>query len=406
MSVNITNYLTAINIWPMIVKYMRDHSTAYTLVPPTKQCADEDQRILKTIKKLARKNLLPAAEYDTFRHAITDLYNRKSATLSRENVYRLCFVLDLPDDTAASALCTEYLNQNELSARSLDEFLIICALRIHLGWEETCTLRSQCKKRLQDYPLAPLQLIEDQTRDFYHTVITAQIDSKAALVRWLSDDSNLAFFARTRNKQYFALFSDMDWESFNTHRPTGDPLDMNTTIKLYQMAESIASTTAEKATITMHDYYHMLFGLHSVDDPDDMNAELFLNRQEIEALAKRYPSAFLSYETFCDLVQRRRPVDVSAGTYTLRMLEEMSPSPDLDVEYVDFTDRSAFLDACDNYLQNAGYPKLLANNIFNKLLLDIYDETLTENPVLSSEETKAAFFEKLRKYLKDIAALS
>lgn len=406
MPLHIENYLTEINIWPMIVKYMKDSSDTYGLMSPSAPCSVKEEQILKTLRKCARKNLLPASEYDSFRHAVTHLYNGRGSTLSRENVYRLCFSLELPDDKAANKLCTEYLNQAELSPRSLDEFIIICALRIHLDWNDTCRLRRQCKERLQKYPIAPLQLVENQTVSFYQTVVTAQIDTKAALEAWLSEDSNLAFFSRTRNRQYFALFSDMDWESFNTYRMTGDPLDVNRTIRLYQMAELLASQTAEKATITMKEYFDILFGLHSVDDSDDMDPESFLNEREIAALSKRYPSVFLTYETFCDLVQRRRPVDISAGTYTIRMLEEMNPDAEIDAEYVDFTDRNTFLKACDSYLMNAGYPRLVANNIFNKLLLDIYDETLEENPDSASIEIKAIFFEKLRWYLKQIAGIA
>lgn len=388
MPLNIEKYTKRINIWPMIKHYILNHSNIYNIN------FTEDEFILKFIKQEAKKNL-PPKEYDTFRKGIDNLYTQKSFTLKRENIYRLCFALNLPSDKAAQDLCINYLHENELSPRSLDEFIIICALRLHLSWEAVLNLRDKYNQLLHDNPIAPIQLVEGTTRSLYQNVVSASIHNEENLNNWLSKKENLAFFARTRNTHYFALFNDMDWNSFASMDFSTSIPSVDTTIKLYQLA-------AERTPISIQTYFLKLFGLHSIDD-ENIDPTTFLTDKEISLLSKKFPNVFMTYDTFCDLVQRKRSTDISSGTYLLRVLEEMDPTEPDDSGYIDFTNKNIFIDSCNSYLTHAGLPTLNMYDPFDALVLDVYSETLEENPSASSIDIKAIFFAKLRKCLKEIA---
>ena len=57
-------------------------------------------------------------------------------------------------DTAAQDLLMNYLHQSELSARSLDEFIIIAALKLRLSWEETSGIRSDYSAQIMSQPVS------------------------------------------------------------------------------------------------------------------------------------------------------------------------------------------------------------------------------------------------------------
>lgn len=406
MSICIQDYLHEINIWPKIRDYVLEHKEKYELVKTNDRITTIDQQVFETVKRLAKHNLKPSTERDNFRHAITGIYNGTATTITSENIYRLLFVLNLENDIVTNNFLIHYLNRNELSARNMDEFIIICALRLNLSWEKALNIRDKYNSKHLLYPIAPNQIVEGQTYDFYQNIIAAKVTDINDLEKVLEDKNNYNFWAKTRNTHYLALFYDIAWDTFNSIELDNKPLLPDTTIKLYEMTDKVAYGTDETPTVTMKEFYNMIFGMHSADDPTNISSDVFLTSEEINSLASVYPNAFLTYDTFCDLVQRRRNKDITQAVFLIRILEELDPNVGEDEECINFSNKNDFLRACNNYLLGGGFPSLQPNNIFSKLILDIYDETQEESPKeMTSLEFKRIYFDKLRFYLKQIAAL-
>lgn len=379
---NISDYCVPGTIWPGIISYVQNHLKKYPQIP-AKSFSDDD--LLNLLKKNA-KSVLPANEYDAFRKAVTALKKRTAGSLKKENLYRLCYVLSLESDTQAQNLFLNYLHQNELSARSLDEFILIACLKLQLSWEETSKLRKTYQQQILSQPISPDHLTEGQTAEAYRTVINDMIHTKEDLILFLDNPDNLSFFAKTRNTQYLALFDDLELELLYN-------ADQKQIVKLVTNYGS-----SEKESVL--DYYHSLFGLQ-----DDKSKDC-LSDQEITLLCDKFEHVFMTYDNFCLLVQRKRPIDISSGTFMLNLLKKLL-TEERDFEhdfYVDFLDPDDFIDVCNDILIYFGFPVLNPDcDNFDRLLLDVYQETLNENPTVSNPCFQKIYMQNLRNYLKQIA---
>lgn len=379
---NILDYCTSGTIWPGIVSYVQNHMEKYqnTL---TDSFTDDD--LLKMLKKNA-KSIFPANEYDAFRKAATALRKKTTGSLKRENLYRLCYVLALESDTQAQDLFLNYLHQNELSARSLEEFILIACLKLQLSWEEMSEIRKTYQIQISSRPISPDTLDEGDTVKMYYTVINERLHTKDDLVCFLNHTENLSFFAKTRNTQYLALFDDIELEViYNTGQE--------------QMIKFITNYgNTEKETIL--EYYHSLFGLQ-----DDCSKDS-LSDQEIALLCDKFEHVFMTYDNFRLLVQRKRPIDISAGTFMLNLLKKLL-TEETDSEndfYVNFLDPDEFIGVCNDILIYFGFPVLSPNcDNFDRLLLDVYKETLEANPSISNSRFQRLYIQNLRNYVKQIA---
>lgn len=380
---NIQDYCLAHNIWLGILKYVQDQQKQYHNVLTDSFTEDE---LLKMLKKNARK-VLPAKEYDTFRKAITALKKGKTYSLKKENLYRLCYALELTSDTQAQNLFLNYLHLNELSARSLEEFIIIAALKLQLTWEEMCQIRETFQSQIRFQPISPEGLEEGKTAEVYQQVINEQLHSKEDLLSFLEHPENISFFTKTRNTQYLGLFDDLELEVI--YNASND-----------QMIRLITNYgNSEKETI--QEYYFSLFGLQS-DNSDDS-----LSENEISLLGDKFEDVFMSYDNFCALVQRKRPVDISSGIFMLSLLKKLL-TDDADTNhdfYVNFMDPEEFIEICNDILIYFGLPALNPKcDSFDHLLLDVYHETLNENPTASNSNFQQLYIANLRNYLRKIAA--
>lgn len=379
---NLTCYRSSGTIWPCILSYVQEHFETYHDMLPD---SFTEENLLKMLKKNA-KAVLSSKEYDSFRKAISALKKGSLGSLKKENLYRLCFTLKLSSDTEAQDLFLNYLHQNELSARSLDEFIVIAALKLGLSWGEMCEIRENYKQQILSQPLSPDTINEGDTAEVYYTVINEQIQTCEDLIRFLNEPENLGFFAKTRNTQYLALFDDVELETLYN-------ADQETLIKL---VTNYGSSEKE----TMQEYYDSLFGMR------DENSEDCLSEQEITALCSIYEHVFMTYDNFCLLVQRKRPVDISSGTFMLNLLKKLL-TEDEDMEndfYVSFLDPNEFVEVCNDILIYFGFPVLNpACDSFDRLLLDVYRETLDENPSAENPQIQRLYIANLRKYLKLIA---
>ena len=379
---NILDYCTSGTIWSGIISYVQNHMKKYQHIL-TDSFTDDD--LLNMLKRNA-KSVLPTNEYDTFRKAITALKKGTTGSLKKENLYRLCYVLALGSDTQAQDLFLNYLHQNELSARSLEEFILITCLKLQLSWEETSKIRKTYQMQISSQPVSPSTLNENDTVKIYYNVIHKRIHTREDLIRFLDDPENLSFFAKTRNTQYLALFDDVELELLYN-------ADQEQLIKLVTDYGS-----SEKETIL--EYYHSLFGLQ------DDNSKDCLSDQEIALLCNRFEHVFMTYDNFCLLVQRKRPVDISSGMFMLNLLKKLL-TEEIDSEndfYVNFLDPDEFIGVCNDILIYFGFPVLnpVCDN-FDRLLLDVYKETLDENFFVSNSQFQRLYMQNLRNYMKQIA---
>ena len=391
---DLSKYTSSYSVWSGLYKYASDHPDLFKGLLPDRW-TDED--LLKAIKKQAAAVFSPR-EYDTFRKSVTSVRKGKIRYMNRENLYRLFFVMGLDSDTQAQDLLMNYLHQSELSARSLDEFIMISALRIGLSWEETRAVRLRYAGRIASQPLSPSGLCEGQTAEVYYQVINDQIHSLEDLCAYLDADENMDFFARTCNTQYLALFSDVQLEVIYN----GSPEER---IRLYSDFGSLEQET-------MQDYYFSLFGMTGNAGPGcDAESGGGLSEAEIMSLAGLFDNVFMSYDNFCLLVQRKRPVNVSSGTFLLGLFGKLLTEDEDSSEdfYVNFLDPEEFTGVVNDILIYFGFPVLSPEiDPFERLVMDTYEECLSvytgdNAAAVSNSEFAQVFTDSLRGNLKLLA---
>lgn len=379
---NISDYLSSASIWTGLSHYVREHRSADRYDLPESFTDDELLKLLKKNAKIA----LQDREYDAFRKAVTALRKGSACSLRKENLYRLFFVLGLEADTQAQDLLLNYLHFNELSARSMEEFILITALKLGFSWEETCEIRSACQQKIDVQANAPQLLQEGATAEFYYSIIRDRIRSRGDLLAFLDHPENLSFFARTCNTHYLALFDDVELETIYT--ASGE--------QMIRLLTDYGNSEKE----TMMEYYFSLFGLQ-LPDSDDV-----LSEDEIVRLSEKFEDVFMSYQNFCLLVQRKRPVDISSGVFLLGLLKKLL-TEDADTEhdfYVNFLDPDELWDIIGDILIYFGFPVLNPDcDPFDRLLMDVYDETLREHPNVTNSEFQRLYITSLRHYLRLIA---
>ncbi len=372
---DLSRYTTPLSIWTGICLYIKDHPGLYAgLLSP----GYSEDDLLKAIKKQAREALSPG-EYDTFRKAITALRKSTAVSVKKENLYRLLFVLRLNSDTEAQNLLMNYLHQSELSARSLDEFIIISALKLRLSWQSACDIRTRYKTLITTQPLAPDEIAEGQTAEVYYSIICERIKSAEDLCEYLDCPENIAFFAKTCNTQYLALFDDVQLETLYN----GD------NEKIVRMYTNYGTLERER----IKDYYFSLYGL-----PEN----------EVLALTGIFENVFMSYDNFCLLVQRKRPVNVSSGTFLLGLIKKLL-SEDADASedfYVNFLDPEEFRETVNDILIYFGFPVLDPDlDTFDRLVMDTYNECLSSHADVSNASFQQLFLTSLRNTLRELAYL-
>lgn len=390
----IENYIQQPSMWPMIKKYIFDYVATYKLPSDS-----DDQTVISLITNLARDTFADPNERNTFKKTILNLSQGKTNTLIRKNQHRLCYVLGLSSQQQADLFLCDYLHTNELSARSLQEFIIVCGLNCGLSWEKTKAIQQDFREAIDAQPLAPKTInLEDQTYNLVLDVINQTIKTEQDLRNYLSSEQNLAFFARTRNQHYKSLFSDIIYYKENGR------------IFLVNDENRDSNLLARKARSTklyMQHYYNRLFYMYA-NNPEEMDNHL--TEEEVNSLIPIFPETFMTIENFRDLVQRKRPIDISAGTFLLHYLltAPVDNTPATEgyayEEYVDFSNPEEFIEACNDALFDGGFPSLNRNNNFDALVLDVYHETICNNNNASSLTIKLDFLYRLRKYLKAIAS--
>ena len=371
---NLSDYTTPHSTWNGIYTYVKDHPALYRDVLSDTFTEEE---LLKALKKQAQSLFLPK-EYDAFRKSITALQKGKAVSLKRENIFRLFFALHLSTDTEAQDLLLNYLHQSELSARSLDEFIIIAALKLQLSWNETRMVREKYAAAIAAQPFSPAEIAEGQTAEVYYSVICDKLHSLDDLMNYLDAPENLDFFAKTCNTQYLALFHDVELQTLYT----------GTTEQRIRLFTDYGDPEPE----TMRSYYASLYPI---------------SEEQIFSLSCLFPNVFMSYDSFCQFVQRKRPVNISSGLFLLSLLAKLRTDDEEAMEdfYVDFLDRDEFTDMLNDILTYFGFPVLQPDlDPFERLVLHTYNECLDMHSDITNSEFQDEFLDMLWNHLEELAA--
>lgn len=414
MSIKVSKYLKDGLLWDGITGYVLHHKERYNV------SFENDVRDL--IVQNARQ-ILTKKESNTFVKFIDRIRNQRNIP-KRETIYRLIFSLrlnELPEkegEKAANELLQTYLQQNELSPKAINEFILIFCLWLNLTWTDYVELRKRYKERADKIRPASLKLVVGQTIDLYERMLNADVKSKEDLIALLDKEDFWPYFAKTRNTQYLALFDNAQWSVFREIRSEEDCDD----------ADAVLDAVLQKinddvmAYDSIEEYYLDLFSF------DIGSASL--SKDEIEKLADRniFPNVFYTLDTFTSIVRREREFDVEAGTYLIRLLNELGPDDkrnpyDEYKQYVNFQDYDETINTINKYMINAGYGEISKNDPFGCFFIDVYKEILEkknkqiENSNVPIEESnpeigqlyssgiKKLLFRRMIKYLREIISL-
>lgn len=459
MQFNPTNYIQPNNYWDNIKQYIIDRNIFDI-------SSDDNDIILKSIKESGQAIL--GDSYESFRKFISNYSKNQFHSFSRKNLYCLIFTLNIDNINEAQYFCKSIVHQNELSARSLEEFIILCGIKLGLPYSDINNIFITYSDKIQTMPISPSNVQYGKTTELLNFTIVDNINSIEDLYSYLNNENNITFFARTRNTSYLMLFDEIGWELWDSiewreffkfytkYAPTNylnytdeewDSfiLDLNNDgisnemikdliiycytgpsnacinahLDEFYKRKSIEHKKAKKKILDqfksnydklanprceLKDYYKQRFssfGLYI--NPD--KPEQFLTEEEIKILSnnREFSTAFLSYKTYQNLYKRNRNVEISSGIFLLSLIQKNSS---LDDEYpLDFSDPDDFIDRCNEYLYEGGFPSLNTKNNFDKLFIDTYNQTVTMYPDEDSETTKELFLHSLILNLKAVAAV-
>lgn len=375
-SLNPADYLFSFNQIIQIIRYVNDHHEKYAKYNvnfTNIAVGSTDLQPFKDFINQIKGNLVIASEIENFYKSIKNFESR----ISRINVIRLCFALELNFQEASNFLMS-YMHESELSARSLIEFLAICALNSpEMTWKDVFELYAELVTIL-DMPAAPDNPGAGMTQKVVTQVIPT-LTSVEAIRDYLDPlkyPEHVDFFAKTRNTQYLALFDDVRID-FDHNRA------------------ELVEQKHKSNPLSVKGYYTRLFGIQSLDGDITDN---YLTKDDITKLIRIYPNVFMTYQVFVELVNRTRNEPIASGTFLLHLLVTMESSDHDKRHGIDFTKADKVIDYINSTMLEAGYPFLSEKNPFDKLVIDVINSTC--NKEVSSENSRMIILETLKHILK------
>ena len=372
------DYLFSFNQINQIIRYVNDHHEKYAKYNvnfTNIAIGSTDMQPFNDFINQIKGNLVIASEIKNFYKSIKNFESR----ISRINVIRLCFALELNFQEASNFLMS-YMHESELSARSLIEFLAICALNSpEMTWKDVFELSAEFVTIL-DMPASPNNPDAGMTQQVVTQVIPT-LTSVEAIRDYLDPvkyPEHVDFFARTRNTQYLALFDDVRID-FDHNRA------------------KLAEQKHKSNPLSVKGYYTRLFGIQSLDGDITDN---YLTKDDIKKLIRIYPDVFMTDQVFGELVSRTRNEPIAAGTFLLHLLVTMESSDHDKRHGIDFTKADRVIEYINSIMLEAGYPFLSENNPFDKLVIDVINFAC--NKELSSENSRRIILETLRHILKKL----
>lgn len=381
-----------------VVDYVENHKEKYVLNEYNVAS------VSKMLKKTA-KEIFDSDTFGSFRKCVDALAQRKHQSLTLPNKYRLCYALKIDNINSANEFLVEYLGENPLSPRVLEEFIIIAGYRLKLSWEKVNEITEHAKSTIGKIPPSPRILAKGDTanmaNDIEDIVLTVE-----DLNEYINSDLKSSYFATTRNTQYMAFFNYMDWESYDTSQ---------------DISEFILSTWDND---TIENRHLRTFNFENEDEDECMGSSVgdHLSLKDINHLSKIFPNAFLSYQTYSKLMSRERNEQISTETMLIVLLNDVNPyksglGPSTDDwrfeiyqsnDYLDFTNEKEFINTINFFLVNSGCAQLNLNIGFDRLILDAYHDVIEDNrdaiknSKCDSGRVKSLLFSKLRTIFKRI----
>lgn len=449
MALQIENYIHCDNSWPSLREYVLARFP--NIIPGE----DPDTAVLRYIQARAKEAITGDNKenqklYQSFDRTIRNYKNNRFTSIEKANLYKLLFTLGLHDIHEIRSFCRDTLHQNELSARSLDDFLVLGCLKLRLSYSGYLKLQAKYKDAVRAMHHVPKTVTYGVTGTFLDQ-IDHNINSVGALEEYIA--AHLNDFAHTRNTPYLMLFDEVDWitweeedwQFFFDRNPEFAPsgyqnftgadwkkyasetskisneliqqiILFSTTDRYYneretdpnfidQQYKSIRDNRdrlrKDSESLSLKDYYMHRFTIW----------EYGLSEEQINTLAQDtgYANAFLSYDTYKALFRRERNVEIPSGVFLISFSQkyfDKISQEDLiryGADYDYYTSCTGFLDECDYMLEVGGFPSLNPYNPFDKLFIDTYYEVRRETRAENILAFKSLFFERLCSYLKQIA---
>ena len=398
---DIAFYISMNKRFDSIVEYVKEHKETY----PLEEYSDA---FVKRMLKANAKEIFDEKTFDTFRRFVDALAHREHQSFTRQNIYRLCYALRIDNINSANEFLELYLGENQLSPRVLEEFIIIAGYRLNLSWNNVNEITEYAKQTIGRIPPSPRVIAYGRTLDMANDIET-KVHTVEDINEYIRSELTNTYFARTRNTQYMSFFSYMDWDSYD---PAQD------------ISEFILNTWDNDSLINRH------LRTFSFENEDEVECTDFaegdhLTSKDIDTLSKIFPNAFLSYETYRQLMCRERNEQISTETMLIVLLNDISPYKDEDDfgpstddwrfdiyqshDYLDFTNEEEFLKTLNHFLENSGCAHLNRNIGFDRLILDVYHDVINDNQKAiadgkcDSGKVKSLLFSRLRSVFKIIA---
>lgn len=396
--VKIDKYKNMTNKLPSIVNFVKDYASDYSITTITDEAVVD--MIISNAQSIFTKNV-----YDSFRKIIGD---NSIGNLKRGNIYRLCYALNIDTLDKANNFLSNYLGENPLSPRVMEEFAIIAGYRLGLPWSEVHRIITNVKNLYKNTIVTSTsEIILGGTEDLAREIDTA-VNSVTDLEDFLKANCEHGYFAITRNTQYAAFFNYIDWSKYNPKR------------------ESIEDFVKTINGAVLKSVHQRTFGFISSDDAYSDTNNPVLTAKEIKALSKVFPNAFLKYENYIKLLNRTRREQISSETLLIAIMndscvdkgeESLYEPGDLSYElwgsdgYLDFTDEEAFENGLNTFLANGGCALLNRNIGFDCLILDAHHDIVEKyrdeimDGKLSNVDVKSLYYAYLRKCFREIITL-
>ena len=387
MCFNPNLYITQENHWDELCNFIINTKN-------TKQLAFNDDNddpdtlaknyIKSCINTIVQENNNLKKEFDSFWKFIRTYANHKHFSFEKDNLIRLLFILDITDINEIQKFCREIIHQNELSAHSLEDYIVLCSLKLHIPYAEYLHLREKYMPDISNMVIATKKLKPGATGHF--------LDDAIEIIQNLTDldeyiQTHLTDFAKTRNNPYLYMFDHVSWEVWTKTEwvpffdvyPEGAPenyksysdedwldfvnndagLDDKTIQNLiiyfytnnphdpYVTEQEIEEAKKVRKILKINDYKARLRKKAVNVALKSYYLEMFsicdngLSEEEINILAGKgspYSDSFITYQKYRDLFSRQLSVGISQGVFLISFIHKYNP----DMEFIESCEDGSF----------------------------------------------------------------
>lgn len=173
-----------------------------------------DKIALKYIQRCGCSILSPneykSKAYDSFDSKIRNYKNNKNGTngsFERSTLYPLLFILRIHNVAEILSFCRDILHQQELSAHCMEDFIVMCSLKLKISYLEYSELRECLQEYIDEELIISNKINSHMTGDNLDSL--NKIDTIDKLKLYITTNTNR--FAIERNTPYNMLFPCVNW---------------------------------------------------------------------------------------------------------------------------------------------------------------------------------------------------